>query len=293
MEIPAWLFKEHALGAVSTNKLRESEKLAVALSGGAAALMVGTALASPILAAAGAKGAERMMDSIDRMTFDRDLKKVLEVNKDIGKPDDRHIRLAYQSIRTTNPKFSKDPLIAGTLLRQIMQNRVDPYDPKSPARVDLNIASQLQGASGRGANDFVIQAAADSMAKLPASLLQANADLEAAAAQKAEADRRFSMSERQFKQKEDEFNYRQQADQRDYAMKQHTDQRDYAMRQQAFAETQRSNRMSDLKAETSGGRFGTGYGRGFQSPQYQRAKHQIRTKTASAGILTDFLMSRK
>ena len=201
METPSWLYKDMALGNISSHRLAETEKLGMALTAGAAALMVGTALASPVLAAAGAKGAEKMMDKIDNMTFDRDLKKVLDVNKDIGKPNDRQIRLAYQSIRTTNPKFSKDPLIAGTLLRQIMQNKVNPYDPKSPARVDLNIATQLQGSAGRGANEFVMQAAAESMGKLPGTMLQANADLQAAAEAKADADRNFDLKVRQHSDK--------------------------------------------------------------------------------------------
>lgn len=201
MDTPSWLYKEVALGSVTPSRLLETEKLASGLTAGTAGLMVGTALASPILAAAGAKGAEKMMDSIDRMTFDRDLKKVLDVNKDIGKPNDKQIRLAYQSIRTTNPKFSKDPLIAGTLLRQIMQNKVNPYDPKSPARVDLNIASQLQGAAGRGSSDFVMQAAAQSLGNLPSAMLEAHGTMQDAAAKKEEADRRFDLSVKQYNQK--------------------------------------------------------------------------------------------
>lgn len=255
-----------ALGNTSSRKIHETEKLGMALTGGAAAMMIGTALASPVLAAAGAKGAERMMDSIDRMTFDRDLKKVLDVNKDIGKPNDKQIRLAYQSIRTTNPKFSKDPLIAGTLLRQIMQNKVDPYDPKSPARVDLNIASQLSSSAGRGANDFVMQAAAESMGRLPGSMLQANADLQAAADAKAEADRNFNMK------------VQQQSD------RMRTTNRQFRLDQDRFKETQRQNRMTNMFSEYGTGPGGTAGGkpRKVDVAGRNKAKSGIRNKYASA-----------
>lgn len=266
METPSWLYKEMALGNTSSRKIHETEKLGMALTGGAAAMMIGTALASPVLAAAGAKGAERMMDSIDRMTFDRDLKKVLDVNKDIGKPNDKQIRLAYQSIRTTNPKFSKDPLIAGTLLRQIMQNKVDPYDPKSPARVDLNIASQLSSSAGRGANDFVMQAAAESMGRLPGSMLQANADLQAAADAKAEADRNFNMK------------VQQQSD------RMRTTNRQFRLDQDRFKETQRQNRMTNMFSEYGTGPGGTAGGkpRKVDVAGRNKAKSGIRNKYASA-----------
>lgn len=265
METPAWLYKEMALGNISSKQLLESEKLAAGLTAGTTALMVGTALASPILAAAGAKGAEKMMDKIDEMTFDRDLKKVLDVNRDIGKPQDQQIRLAYQSIRTTNPKFSKDPLIAGTLLRQIMQNRVDPYDPKSPARVDLNIASQLQGSAGRGANDFVMQAAAESMGKLPSSLLQAHSDLENAAQQKADADRNYDL---RVQQRQDALN-RAGVDQKNK-------NKEYRLRRAQFAEQKRMNRTSAV-FDT----YGTG-GKGH-SNQRDAALRGIRDKARAGG----------
>lgn len=274
MEVPSWLYKEKALGRVSTTRFGETQKLAAGLTVGTGAMMVGAALASPVLAAAGAKGAEKMMDKIDEMTFDRDLKKVLDVNKDIGKPSDKQIRLAYQSIRTTNPKFSKDPLIAGTLLRQIMQNRVDPYDPKSPARVDLNIASQLSGAAGGSSTELVMRAAGESMGRLPASLITAHSELQAAEAQKQQADRNFAMSMAQFDQKERQF------------------KKTHGLKTREFAETMRKNRTSAVFDE-----YGTGHGNANKTLK-KKGKNVSRStaldrvrrgKYASAGPLTAFL----
>lgn len=77
----------------------------------------------------------------ERLSRKRDLKSILEVYPDLNSYDDSEIQLAYRSLRHLNPHFASDPLVGGTLLKQILRSR-DPSNPKS-IRFEPGIAVDL------------------------------------------------------------------------------------------------------------------------------------------------------
>lgn len=86
---------------------------------------------------------------IDRFTrkskaeIQNDLRRVLQVHPDIGRPEDPRVQMAYNSLVRLNPSYAEDPLIAGPLLKQIVDSRMDPSDPSSAPYVDPGMATQL------------------------------------------------------------------------------------------------------------------------------------------------------
>ena len=52
--------------------------------------------------------------------------------------------MAFKTLRSTNPEYSKDPLIAGTIVDMVMTNRMDPDDPSSAPRFDPALLQQIQ-----------------------------------------------------------------------------------------------------------------------------------------------------
>ena len=54
--------------------------------------------------------------------------------------------MAYQSLTKLNPQYAEDPLIAGPLLKQIVESRMDPTNPQSASYVDPGIAKGLTDA---------------------------------------------------------------------------------------------------------------------------------------------------
>ena len=164
IEVPGEAYEAYGRGEISRDELEELEKFAEALNGKVAAaakttaglfsdpgramkVLGGMALAAPTLAYVGSKVPQGLQGAMSAATFDRDFNKVLKVNPQLGGADDPNLRMAYKTLRTLNPGYSKDPLVAGTILDNVMQNRMDPNDPSSPPRYEVSLANELARAS--------------------------------------------------------------------------------------------------------------------------------------------------
>lgn len=97
--------------------------------GGALAEGAGTAVAAATVSGVGMAA----MKAYDAITKQRDFKKMLfsPFNADLheyhqSRP--KEFNAAFSSLRTMNPEFSKDPMVAGLYMRRIMQ-----YDPMTAA----------------------------------------------------------------------------------------------------------------------------------------------------------------
>lgn len=161
IDVPAEAYKSYAQGEISAEELVELEKMAATLSTTATNPLYGEVargLASGAAATGGGIAAALAGHSIakavaaarDRLSFRKDLNNILEVYPEIAEQHgDRDISLAYQSIRTLNPTFAKDPLVGGTLLGQILRNR-DVHDPKKAPRFEPGVAKDLITAERKG-----------------------------------------------------------------------------------------------------------------------------------------------
>jgi hypothetical protein len=155
VEVPAEAYAAFARGEISKDELLGLEKFASDLNKSAAspsamfspagaAALGGLAVAAPTLAYAGSKVPQAIQGTLGAMTFNRDLKRVVEVNPQLGDPDDPNLRMAFKTLRSVNPEYSKDPLIAGTVLDMVMTNRMDPDDPSSAPRFDPALLQSIQ-----------------------------------------------------------------------------------------------------------------------------------------------------
>jgi hypothetical protein len=156
MSIPAEAYELFAAGEISSQELLELEKFAEALEKNAAApslfsnpsraalALGGLAVAAPTLAYAGSAVPRTLQATMNSMRFERNLKKTLDVNPQLGDSRDPNLRMAYKTIQTTNPEYAKDPLIAGTILDMVMNNRMDPNDPSSAPRFEPTLLSEIQ-----------------------------------------------------------------------------------------------------------------------------------------------------
>lgn len=107
-------------------------------------LMSGAALA-PVVGQLASAGIKRLMQK-SQAQIQQDLKRVLEVHPEIGRPEDPRVQMAYNSLVKLNPTYAEDPLIAGPLLKQIVESRMDPTNPMSNPIVDPGIAKNLSEA---------------------------------------------------------------------------------------------------------------------------------------------------
>lgn len=84
--------------------------------------MVGAlGMAGAAAAAGGVIGAARHL--YDAATKSRDFRTMLEHNADLAEhPSPQHVEMAFTTLRTFAPAFSKDPLVAGTYVRQIAES---------------------------------------------------------------------------------------------------------------------------------------------------------------------------
>lgn len=189
IEVPAELYMLQAAGKVSAAEVVEIEKMASMLDKVAAlplphfwsddylgrrlgnALLAGGATAVGSLGAyAAGKALSSGATSIaDKLTFKRDLNRLLEVHPDIKEnysEKDQH--LAYKSLRMLNPKFAKDPLVGGNLLRQVLKNR-DPQNPSQAPMLHPEMAVNLSKAyaerersdAAPGITDLAVRAGVD------------------------------------------------------------------------------------------------------------------------------------
>jgi hypothetical protein len=166
--IPGEAFKKYASKEISAEEMEELNKFAAILNKEAGAppvepllegvgkhiirsLAGGSAMAGGAMGvgAAGTGLALGMKTLLNRMTFNSDLGKIIEVYPEIAEHySDQDIRLAYQSMRTLNPTLARDPLVGGTLLQQILRNR-DLQRPSAAPRFDVGVAADLFTAKPR------------------------------------------------------------------------------------------------------------------------------------------------
>ena len=112
--------------------------------GTAAAIMGGAALA-PIAGHLAMRGINAMSRKSPQQ-MQQDLRRILQIHPDIGRPTDRRVQMAYATLVRLNPEYAEDPLIAGPLLKQIVDSRMDPANPMSASYMDPGMAKQLSEA---------------------------------------------------------------------------------------------------------------------------------------------------
>jgi hypothetical protein len=102
----------------------KNELLQTALSGamGGAGLFAAGAAGHGLV-----EGAKALKEKVSRGS---DLRNITSVYPELTDYPQREIDLAYNSLRHLNPHFAKDPLVGGTLLKQILRSR-DPSNPQS------------------------------------------------------------------------------------------------------------------------------------------------------------------
>ena len=116
-----------------------------------------TLLGVGALGAAGTAGAQYGYSALTR---GRDLHAVTAVYPEINEYPKKEVDLAYNSLRHLNPQFAKDPLVAGTLMKQILQSR-DMANPKS-IRFEHTLADSLARSAPR-VDDSTRRMAVDSL----------------------------------------------------------------------------------------------------------------------------------
>jgi hypothetical protein len=166
IQVPAAAYAAYARGEITAEDLRSLEKTAESLNKSASfspAMLGGLAIAAPSLAYLGSQIPQAVEGTLGAMTFNRDLRRVVEVNPQLGSPNDPNLRMAFKTLRSTNPEYSKDPLIAGTILDMVMTNRVNPDDPTSAPRYDPALLQSIQQKS-KTPRDYAAEAGAKATA---------------------------------------------------------------------------------------------------------------------------------
>jgi len=167
MRVPDDAYVAHAQGEISDEEFQGIQKFAsllgepeetskeaaaapiphvplTAMQEGRSALIMGGGAAAGMAVVGGlATGAVSMKN---RLTYRRDLNKVLEVHPDISENySPRDVNLAFSSLRSMNPDMANDPLVGGNLLAQILRNR-DITDPTKAPRFPADVAMSLYSA---------------------------------------------------------------------------------------------------------------------------------------------------
>ena len=125
----------------SKTKKRLSKMTKKAGLGQAGALLAGAALA-PVAGHLAMRG----IDAFSRKSEaerQQDLRRILQIHPDIGRPTDRRVQMAYATLVRLNPEYAEDPLIAGPLLKQIVESHSDPTNPRSAPYIDPAMAKHL------------------------------------------------------------------------------------------------------------------------------------------------------
>ena len=107
----------------------------------AGGIMAGAALA-PVAGHLAMRGINAMSRK-SQAEIQQDLKRILQVHPDIGRANDPRVQMAYATLVRLNPEYAEDPLIAGPLLKQIVDGRMDPTNPSSASYIDPNMAKAL------------------------------------------------------------------------------------------------------------------------------------------------------
>lgn len=85
----------------------------------------GYAAATAGVTAAGVYGMNAIQDTYRAITKKRDFQNMLRENPDLqDHPNPKLVQMGFTSLRTFAPKFSQDPLVAGSYVRRIAENPV-------------------------------------------------------------------------------------------------------------------------------------------------------------------------
>jgi hypothetical protein len=89
----------------------------------------------------------------ERLTKPRDYKAMLEANPSLGKEPAEKVQMLYNSLRTMAPTMAKDPLIAGSFVRNTLELSPETGPAISPQTVKTLVESQrnISEAKGTGA----------------------------------------------------------------------------------------------------------------------------------------------
>jgi hypothetical protein len=180
VQVPAEAYTAFARGEISESELLDLEKLAsdlnkqagISITPGTAAGLAGLTVAAPMLAYAGAQIPQTIEGGLQAITFNRDLRRVVQVNPQLGNPSDPNLRMAFKTLRTTNPEYAADPLIAGTILDMVMTNRMNPDDPTSAPRFDPALLQSIQGRKTTARDVATAEGAKASVGPVAKSLLE-------------------------------------------------------------------------------------------------------------------------
>ena len=146
INVPSEAYEAFSSGEITREELTELEKFAEYLSKEASPTfgqMAGLAIAAPSLAYLGSKIPEAIESARNNASFNSDFNRILKVNPSLGSSQDPNLQMAYKTLRTLSPTYAKDPLLAGTILGNVMHNRTDPDDPSSPPRFDPALVNEI------------------------------------------------------------------------------------------------------------------------------------------------------
>ena len=147
-----------------------------------------------LMAEAGVQGVRQLLD---RAAKKRDLDKILGTFPEIEGYPEGDIQLAYNAMRHVNPHFAKDPLIGGTLLKQLLRQR-DPDNPRS-LRFEGGLAVDLVRSAPRP-DDTISRLATESFTSGMGSALKSRDD-QAFRREQTKADHEFKQLQEEDRQK--------------------------------------------------------------------------------------------
>lgn len=243
--VPLDAYKGIYAGDTNEESIRSLQTLAVALEKDASfmeglkgalpdkrtmGMMAGSALLAPVLAAGGRGVAKGISNIHDKLTFNRDLRNITELNPNLD-PEDKYTQMAYKSMRTLNPVYAKDPLIANTLLTNIMRER-DKHGV--PMMMPQRTKDMVDAYSRMRTPDYFSEDMSRSLGALPGQMLESR--LEQDRYDRQLADRRQDYQTQRTDRQED---YSTQRDDRRQDMKTQEE-----MRRDTF-DQQRDSRVED------------------------------------------------
>lgn len=129
----------------SNTKKRLKKMTKTAFDPATAGMIIGGSALAPVVGHLAMRG----INALNRKSpqqMQQDLRRILQVHPDIGRPEDPRVQMAYASLVKLNPEYASDPLIAGPLLKQIVDSRMNPADPRSASYVDPGVAKGLSEA---------------------------------------------------------------------------------------------------------------------------------------------------
>ena len=108
------------------------------------ALAVGgaTALGASVAGLAGHGLGVGVAKVVDHLTFDRDFNKMVQMHPELKSYPPDTVRAVFTSVRAMSPEYSSDPLLAGTMVSQVLRNR-DPLNLHSAPRFDAPLAKTI------------------------------------------------------------------------------------------------------------------------------------------------------